>query len=305
MPFASFVKALRARRSAPWRPSSASGGSRCDRGRSGITYQVQAQVDPTILTGRPTTRHSVRKTHPPQQDSSARLPGQVQFPSTTSSRRLTGAAGDCRSTPSALYIMLAGPPAHSSGSALAYLAALGRRSTADRRLTAPLAALRAEPRAEENCSPSPGDRRVRSVGPLVAGVVGPPRASAPDGELGRWAGTSRPGPWQSASASSSAVLGSFGRPRPGQLGSGALREEQRPQKTASGKRLYLEGPGARGQRARLGGLTAAQPAFLRSSVPTPTRNLLPVPCTWFLAPAPALDRVDAAARAHPRTSVRG
>ncbi len=118
MPFASFVRHFGATLGmvAPSNASAASAGG----GASGITYQVQAQVDSRTLTGSP--QHALNQETHLRNKIERSLPGQVQFVDNLEVA-LTGAAGDALYA-EALYIMLAVPGAL-VGLGLAYLAALG------------------------------------------------------------------------------------------------------------------------------------------------------------------------------------
>jgi putative ABC transport system permease protein len=204
-------------------PSSASAAAVAT-GTSGITYQVQAQVDQTILTGSP--QHALGQETHLRNKIERSLPGQVQFVDNLESS-LTGAAGDALYA-EALYIMLAVPGAL-VGLGLAYLAALGAVDR-DRRL---LRLLRARGASRRRLLALAAIESTL-VG-LVAGVVGAALAlltvnSVVGGHLTTW-------PWAVGVCVVVGVLGSFaGRVA---AGIGALREEQRPQKPLW-QRLYLD-----------------------------------------------------------------
>ncbi len=153
MPFASFVKNFGSTLGTV-APSSASAASAAT-GTSGIAYQVQAQVDPHLLTGSP--QHSLGQETHLRNKIERSLPGQVQFVDNLETA-LTGAAGDALYA-EALYIMLAVPGAL-VGLGLAYLAALGAVDR-DRRMLRLLrargasraASLRASGRCERSSVP--------------------------------------------------------------------------------------------------------------------------------------------------------
>jgi putative ABC transport system permease protein len=222
MPFASFVKHFGATLGTI-APSSASAASVAT-GTSGISYQVQAQVDPHVLTGSP--QNALNQETRLRNKIERSLPGQVQFVDNLADT-LTGAAGDALYA-EALYIMLAVPGAL-VGLGLAYLAALGAVDR-DRRM---LRLLRARGASRKKLL---GLAAIESafVG-LAAGIVGAALAILTvkwvvGGDLSTW-------PWAVGVCLVVGFLGSFaGRVA---AGVGALREEQRPQK-ALWQRLYLD-----------------------------------------------------------------
>ncbi|MBA3842310.1 MAG: ABC transporter permease [Actinobacteria bacterium] len=222
MPFASFVKRFGSALSAV-APSNASAASVAT-GATGVTYQVQAQVEPRYLTGSP--QHALAQETQLRNKIERSLPGQVQFVDNLEAA-LTGAAGDALYA-EALYIMLAVPGAL-VGLGLAYLAALGAVDR-DRRT---LRLLR-----------SRGASRRRLLGlaatesaiiGLVAGLAGAALALLTvkwvlGGALSTW-------PWAVGVCVAVGFLGSFaGRVA---AGAGALREEQRT-RPALWQRLYLD-----------------------------------------------------------------
>jgi putative ABC transport system permease protein len=222
MPFASFVKHFGSTLGTV-APSSASAASAAT-GTSGITYQVQAQVDPTILTGSP--QHALGQETHLRNKIERSLPGQIQFVDNLEAA-LTGAAGDALYA-EALYIMLAVPGAL-VGLGLAYLAALGAVDR-DRRM---LRLLRARGASRRKLLALAAIESA-FVG-LLAGIVGAGVAlltvgSVIGGGLSTW-------PWALAVCLVVGFLGSFaGRVA---AGVGALREEQRPEKPLW-QRLYLD-----------------------------------------------------------------
>jgi putative ABC transport system permease protein len=222
MPFASFVKHFGSTLAAV-APSSASAASAAT-GTAGITYQVQAQVDPRFLTGSP--QHALGQETHLRNKIERSLPGQIQFVDNLESS-LTGAAGDALYA-EALYIMLAVPGAL-VGLGLAYLAALGAVDR-DRRM---LRLLRARGASRRKLL---GLAAIESlfVG-LFGGVVGAALALLTvkwivGGHLTTW-------PWAVGVCVVVGFLGAFsGRVA---AGVGALREEHRPQKPLW-QRLYLD-----------------------------------------------------------------
>ena len=222
LPFASFVKNFGSTLGTV-APSSASAASAAT-GTSGITYQVQAQIDPRLLTGSP--QHALGQETQLRNKIERSLPGQVQFVDNLETA-LTGAAGDALYA-EALYIMLAVPGAL-VGLGLAYLAALGAVDR-DRRM---LRLLRARGAARRKLL---GLAAIESafVG-LFAGIVGAALAlltvkSVVGGPLSTW-------PWAVGVCVIVGFLGSFaGRVA---AGVGALREERRLQKPLW-QRLYLD-----------------------------------------------------------------
>jgi putative ABC transport system permease protein len=222
MPFASFVKHFGSALNTV-APSSASAASAAT-GTSGITYQVQAQVNPKILTGSP--QHALGQETHLRNKIERSLPGQVQFVDNLESA-LTGAAGDALYA-EALYIMLAVPGAL-VGLGLAHLAALGAVDR-DRRM---LRLLRARGASRRKLLALAAIESA-FVG-LFAGVFGAALAvltikSVIGGGLSTW-------PWAIGVCVVVGFLGSFaGRVA---AGVGALREEQRPQKPLW-QRLYVD-----------------------------------------------------------------
>lgn len=222
MPFASFVKHFGSTLGAV-APSSASAASVVT-GTSGITYQVQAQVDPKLMTGSPQNALA-QETHLRNKIERS-LPGQIQFVDNLEAG-LTGAAGDALYA-EALYIMLAVPGAL-VGLGLAYLAALGAVNR-DRRM---LRLLRARGASRKKLLALAAIESA-FVG-LFAGIVGAGLALLTvkwvvGGQLTTW-------PWALGVCVVVGFLGSFaGRVA---AGMGALREEQRPQKPLW-QRLYLD-----------------------------------------------------------------
>jgi len=222
MPFRSFVKHFGSTLGTV-APSSASAASTAT-GSAGITYQVQAQVDPRALTGSPQNALN-QETHLRNKIERS-LPGQVQFVDNLA-ETLTGAAGDALYA-EALYIMLAVPGAL-VGLGLAYLAALGAVDR-DRRM---LRLLRARGASRKKLL---GLAAIESalIG-LLAGAAGAALALLTamwvvGGHLSTW-------PWAVGVCLVVGFLGSFaGRVA---AGAGALREEQRPQKPLW-QRLYLD-----------------------------------------------------------------
>ncbi|MDX6450142.1 MAG: putative transport system permease protein [Gaiellaceae bacterium] len=222
MPFASFVKHFGSTLGAV-APSSASAAAAAT-GTAGITYQVQAQVEPTILTGSP--QHALGQETHLRNKIERSLPGQVQFVDNLESS-LTGAAGDALYA-EALYIMLAVPGAL-VGLGLAYLAALGAVDR-DRRM---LRLLRARGASRKKLLLLAAIESA-FVG-LFAGALGAALALLTvkwvvGGNLTTW-------PWAVGVCVVVGFLGSFaGRVA---AGVGALREEQRSQKPLW-QRLYLD-----------------------------------------------------------------
>ena len=222
LPFASFVKHFGSTLGTV-APSSASAASAAT-GMSGISYQVQAQIDPRLLTGSP--QHALGQETQLRNKIERSLPGQVQFVDNLETA-LTGAAGDALYA-EALYIMLAVPGAL-VGLGLAYLAALGAVDR-DRRM---LRLLRARGASRRKLL---GLAAIESafVG-LLAGIVGAALAlvavnSVVGGQLSTW-------PWAIGVCVVVGFLGSLA----GRIaaGVGALREVQRPQKPLW-QRLYLD-----------------------------------------------------------------
>ncbi len=222
MPYASFVKHFGSTLGTV-APSSASAAAVAT-GTSGITYQVQAQVDSKILTGSPQNALA-QETHLRNKIERS-LPGQVQFVDNLETA-LTGAAGDALYA-EALYIMLAVPGAL-VGLGLAYLAALGAVDR-DRRM---LRLLRARGSSRRKLF-ALAVLESSFVG-LLAGIVGAGVALLTvkwyvGGNLATW-------PWAVGVCVVVGFLGSLA----GRIaaGVGALREEQRPQKPLW-QRLYLD-----------------------------------------------------------------
>ena len=222
MPFASFVKHFGSQLGTV-APSSASAASAAT-GTSGITYQVQAQVNPKILTGSP--QHALGQETQLRNKIERSLPGQVQFVDNLEAS-LTGAAGDALYA-EALYIMLAVPGAL-VGLGLAYLAALGAVDR-DARM---LRLLRARGASRKKLLALAAIESA-FVG-LFAGIVGAGLAVLTvkwiiGGALSTWA-------WAIGVCVVVGFLGSFaGRVA---AGVGALREAQRPHKPLW-QRLYLD-----------------------------------------------------------------
>ncbi|MDX6476932.1 MAG: putative transport system permease protein, partial [Gaiellaceae bacterium] len=222
MPFASFVKHFGSKL-ATVAPSSASAATSAA-GTTGITYQVQAQADPRMLTGSP--QHALGQETQLRNKVERSLPGQVQFVDNLETA-LTGAASDALYA-EALYIMLAVPGAL-VGLGLAYLAALGAVDR-DRRM---LRLLRARGASRKKLLVLAAIESA-FVG-LLAGIVGAALAlvtvkSIVGGPLSTWA-------WAVGVCVVVGFVGSFaGRVA---AGAGALREEQRPQKPLW-QQLYLD-----------------------------------------------------------------
>lgn len=118
LPLATFAE-----RVAPELPAisaTAPGASAVPGAQSGSQWQVQAQVDPSALSGSPA--HALQRATQIRNRVERSLPGQVQFVDNLADR-LTGATGDALYAET-LYIMLAVPGALVA-LGLAYLAALG------------------------------------------------------------------------------------------------------------------------------------------------------------------------------------
>ncbi len=128
---------------------------------AGIQWQVQAQVDPSVLSGSPA--HASKRATQVRNAAERSLPGQVQFVDNLSDS-LTSAQGDALYAET-LYIMLAVPGALVA-LGLAYLAALGTVER-DRR---DLALLRARGASRRDLLLLAGTESL--VVGLVAGVVG-------------------------------------------------------------------------------------------------------------------------------------
>ncbi len=222
MPFASFVRHFGSTLStvAPSRASAATVAT----GASGITYQVQAQVDSHLLTGSP--QHALAEETHLRNKIERSLPGQVQFVDNLEAA-LTGAAGDALYA-EALYIMLAVPGAL-VGLALAYLAALGAVDR-DRRT---LRLLRARGASRLKLL------RLAAIESLAVGLFAGILGAAAALLAVRWVagGSLLTWPWAVGVCVTVGFLGAFaGRVA---AGIGALREEQRPQKPLW-QRLYLD-----------------------------------------------------------------
>ncbi len=222
VPFASFVRHFGATLGTV-APSNASAASAAG-GVSGITYQVQAQVDSRTLTGSP--QHALNQETHLRNKIERSLPGQVQFVDNLEAA-LTGAAGDALYA-DALYIMLAVPGAL-VGLGLAYLAALGAVDR-DRRM---LRLLRARGAAR---------RKLLGLAAIESALVGLFAALAGIGLAlltVHWVVGGALSTWPLAVGVCVVVgfLGSFaGRVA---AGVGALREERREQKPLW-QRLYLD-----------------------------------------------------------------
>ncbi|MEA2241697.1 MAG: putative transport system permease protein, partial [Solirubrobacteraceae bacterium] len=190
----------------------------------GVSWQVQAQADPTALTGSP--RHAYDLANRIRNRTERQLTGRVQFVDNLSDG-LSTAAGDALYA-EALYIMLAVPGAL-VGLGLAYLAALGAVER-DRRT---LRLLRARGASRRRLLGLAGLESLL-VG-LVAGVIGTAGAllatrSLVGGSLREW-------PWALGTCIGVGVAGALAARIA--AGRGALAEGGRPGKPLW-QRLYLD-----------------------------------------------------------------